>query len=273
MSADLPTHLRSFGIEDYKTDARYWTEGGDRLGRRRGEELNELRERFVVRRTLATQVAVYDFTADKRVFGVFASMKANAIRASGDWIATHLPPTGRVLDLGCSIGYLTTWYAITGPGRSVTGCDFIGKIIDRARDIAERRKITNVRYETADILTALPAGPFDAVVSTQGIGDVIGDVLATLASLRKVLSPGGMLLAVEPLPTFANAVSFAGQVSDAGFHLSEAMPIAFSERGKREGYPAMVFTTERPNAPPDLQQVYDQLLAWCNEGTVPPAAE
>ena len=58
MSADLPTHLRSFGIEDYKTDARYWTEGGDRLGRRRGEELNELRERFIVRRTLATQVAV-----------------------------------------------------------------------------------------------------------------------------------------------------------------------------------------------------------------------
>jgi 2-polyprenyl-3-methyl-5-hydroxy-6-metoxy-1,4-benzoquinol methylase len=42
----------------------------------------------------------------------------------GDMIGRLIEGRKRVLDLGCNIGHLTTWYARIDPERHVTGVDF-----------------------------------------------------------------------------------------------------------------------------------------------------
>jgi 2-polyprenyl-3-methyl-5-hydroxy-6-metoxy-1,4-benzoquinol methylase len=71
---------------------------------------------------MAEQLAFYEFIADPQIAGVVHSMKADAIRVCGQFVAERL--TGpRVLDVGCNIGYLSTWYARVHPAIQVTGVD------------------------------------------------------------------------------------------------------------------------------------------------------
>lgn len=101
----------------------------------------------------------YDHIANLKVGGVVLSMKADTIRASGEAINGYLSGRNRILDLGCGIGYLSSWYASVNSDRKVVGVDISEKSIRQARRVAERLGIQNVEFKVGDCTKSLPCGP------------------------------------------------------------------------------------------------------------------
>lgn len=115
-------------------------------------------------------------------------------------IAAFLPPSGRVLEIGCGHGLFSTYAALSGPGRTVVGVDIDADKIDLAQQVAARLPGVDLTFRVADS-GAVPAGPWDTIV--------IVDVLYLLpepaqrALLRQAaaqLADGGQLLVKEMSP-------------------------------------------------------------------------
>lgn len=111
-------------------------------------------------------------------------------------VAAAVPPTGRILEVGCGHGLFSAFLALTEPGRVVHGIDVDGAKLAVARRAAGRSGC-RLTFGPADA-TAFPPGPWDAVV--------IIDVLylldprrqeALLRTAAEALAPGGTLAVKE----------------------------------------------------------------------------
>ena len=99
-------------------------------------------------------------------------------------------PGDRVLDAACGTGDLAI--AAARAGGRVTGLDFSGRMLERAR-----RKAPELEWVEGDVL-ALPFedGSFDVVTIGFGIRNV-SDLEAGLRELARVLRPGGRIAVLE----------------------------------------------------------------------------
>ena len=118
-------------------------------------------------------------------------------------ISDEVPQTGRVLEVGCGFGLFSSYLALNGRGRHVTGIDVDERKIEPARLAAAE---AGVRGATCSFAVAgpgeVPDGPWDAVV----IVDVLYllDAAAQAALLRTcaaALAPGGALVVKEMAPS------------------------------------------------------------------------
>lgn len=95
---------------------------------------------------------------------------------------------GRVLDVGCGTGQLSSRIRRELPRSRVVGCDFSSGMLRRA---AERGGAVWVQGDAARLPFA--RGSFDAVVSTEAF-HWFPDQHAALVEFQRVLAPGGRLL-------------------------------------------------------------------------------
>ena len=111
------------------------------------------------------------------------------------WTALRLTPEARVLDAGCGTGQLAI--ALAARGARVTGVDLSPEMIRRANGHAMARGVA-VEWRTGDIAhLAEPLAVYDAILA-RVLLQFVPDVPATLRELRRVLRPGGRLLASVP---------------------------------------------------------------------------
>jgi SAM-dependent methyltransferase len=122
-------------------------------------------------------------------------------RSSDIDIARELiaPASKRILDIGCGEGDLTR--ALAGDGAEVTGIDPHEGRIERARAKAAEDGLT-VAFETG-IGESLPYpnASFDVAVLSNSLHHVPEDrMAATVTEAARVVAPGGLLYAMEPVP-------------------------------------------------------------------------
>ncbi len=111
------------------------------------------------------------------------------------WTALHLNPGARVLDAGCGSGQYAMAFAERGA--RVTAIDLSPEMIRRARRRAAERD-NPIEWRTGDITTmADPLAVYDAI-HARVLFQFLPDVPAALRELRRVLKPGGRLLASVP---------------------------------------------------------------------------
>ena len=111
------------------------------------------------------------------------------------WAALRLRRDARVLDAGCGSGQLAI--ALAERGARVTGIDLSPEMIGRARDHAESRNV-EIDWRIGDITHMTdPFAVFDAV-HARVLLQFVPDVAGALRELRRVLKPGGRLLASVP---------------------------------------------------------------------------
>jgi len=185
----------------------------------------------------------YDFIAHRDVAGVVHSMKADAICASGDAIAAMLAPETAVLDVGCNIGYLTTWYAAKHPSIQVTGIDVSGNSIATAQAIARELGIDNVEFIHGDARDCLPGRTFDTIIDTQSVqfAERSGELLQWIsASLRE----GGRFLSIPALIGFEDFLIFRNCMDAADITITAAEPVVHADLGQPGGYLLLTMARE-----------------------------
>ncbi len=107
----------------------------------------------------------------------------------------HLLPPLEVADIGCGDGYLTLEMARWA--RTVVGIDRSDRVLERAKALAERRRVTNVRWRKGD-LARLPLGDasVDVALLSQALHHAVEPERSAAEAVR-ILRPGGHLLVLD----------------------------------------------------------------------------
>ena len=118
--------------------------------------------------------------------------------ASAAFLIPHLRPGMRLLDCGCGPGNITVDLAkLVAPGE-VVGVDLSEADLASGRDLALTRGVANVRFEQANLYwLPFADGAFD-VAFAHSVLEHLGDPLAALKEMRRVLRSGGMVGIADP---------------------------------------------------------------------------
>ena len=113
---------------------------------------------------------------------------------------------GRVLEVAAGTGLVTT--AIAPVAGELIATDYAEAMVRRLEARVRDAGLTNVRCEQADVYDLrFETGTFDAVFAANVL-HLVPDLEGALASLRRVLKPGGVLVA----PTYLHEETLAASV-------------------------------------------------------------
>ncbi|MEC4889408.1 MAG: methyltransferase domain-containing protein [Nitrospira sp.] len=244
----LHAHLARWGLRHVLSDADYFAWQRDAFS---SADLNQLNQQVERKRSgaLCDDIAFYDLTAQPHILPVLYSQRYEYYCEIGARVAARLSPAQTVLDVGCGIGILTTFYAQQYPQAEFVGIDRSPASIARAQEQAERLGLTNVRFHCADLDAVSPRRSYDLIVATHALVQAeqdpgvpsrswetferdrdglqqadferrtgLGSRLDRLASL---LAPGARVILFEKTSQLARRVPFQRALAARGWHLAE----------------------------------------------------
>lgn len=107
----------------------------------------------------------------------------------------HLLPPIRVADLGCGEGYLTI--EASRWASEVIAVDRSAAVLERARELATRRKVSNITWKTGDLETLpLDDGSVDVALLSQALHHA-EDPARAITEAARILVPGGRVLLLD----------------------------------------------------------------------------
>ncbi len=164
----LSAHLAWWGLRHVETDVAYFAWQREVFT---PQELATLHQHIEAKRLgtdgSSAEIAFYDLTAQPRTVPALYSQRYEYYLQVGSRVVRHLDGAPSVLDVGCGIGILTTFYAKQHPGCTVLGLDRSPASIDLARQRAQELGLTNLRFECLDIDQEALPGEFDLVIATH----------------------------------------------------------------------------------------------------------
>ena len=174
LQARLVEHLAWWGLRHCESDQAYFQWQEQALSPDQLAQLHravEAKQAEPQRADLET--AFYDLAAHPTILPVLYSQRYELYRTVGPLIASLLilegPSKGTVLDFGCGVGILTTFYAKTFPNLTVVGVDRSAASIAAAQERARALGLANIRFESLDIEQMPLPGPFDLVLSVHAL--------------------------------------------------------------------------------------------------------
>lgn len=244
----LHAHLARWGLRHFVSDADYFAWQRKTLS---VTDLNQLNQQVERKRSgdLRDEIAFYDLTAQPHILPVLYSQRYEYYCEIGSRVATRLDPAHTVLDVGCGVGILTTFYARHYPEKQFVGIDRSPASIATAQEQAERFCLTNVRFYCADIEAAPQSGSYDVIVATHALVQAEQDpgipsrswetferaldgrqqaeferrtgIGVRLDKLKRLLMPGGKFILFEKTRQLARRVPFQRALAERGWQLGE----------------------------------------------------
>jgi SAM-dependent methyltransferase len=164
----LREHLTWWGLRHFTSDREYFLWQRQQLS---VEELHQLNIHAERKRTgdSVEERAFYDLAAHPRIFPVLYSQRYEYYEAIGLRAMAHLGKAQDILDFGCGLGILTTWYALRFPDANVVGIDRSAASIAIAQQKAKDLGLRNLRFICLDLQTEPFSGSFDLVLTTHAL--------------------------------------------------------------------------------------------------------
>ena len=164
---DIARHLAAWGLRGFSDEDSYYAWQRQSLS---GEQLRLLQQAVETRREGGdADQEFYDLAASPDVLPVLYSQRYGYYHVLGPAIADVLEGGQQVLDVGCGIGILTTWYATCFPDVTFLGIDRSLKSIEVARQFAQSVHLENVSFRHCEMPQHEIPVTFDTIVSTQAL--------------------------------------------------------------------------------------------------------
>ena len=164
----LIQHLQSWGLREFHDEASYYEWQRTTLS---PEELREL-QRLIEHRAGGAQEAdiqFYEFLARPTILPIFYSQRFDYYLKIGSLVSQRIFPAQRVLDFGCGVGILTTFFAQKFPEIEFVGVDRSVASLDVARREAENRHLKNIVFKDSLEPGSRDHQPYDLILSTQAL--------------------------------------------------------------------------------------------------------
>ncbi len=164
----LKAHLAGWGLRQFTSDEAYFKWQRETLS---SAELTTLHRQVEQKRhgSSAEEAAFYDATAHPHILPVLYSQRYDYYLAIGSRVADRIGEARSILDVGCGVGLLTTFYASQYPDKTFVGIDRSPISIARAQEQAKALGLTNVRFECLDLDHTSPARSFDLILATHAL--------------------------------------------------------------------------------------------------------
>ncbi len=164
---DIAWHLAEWGLRRFPDEDSYYAWQRQSLS---GARLRLLQQTAQARGEAGdSDQAFYDLAASPDVLPVLYSQRYGYYTVLGPAVADALAGARCVLDVGCGVGILTTWYATRFPAVTFVGIDRSLKSIEMARKFAQCHQLENASFHHCEIPQHDIPGIFDAIVATQSL--------------------------------------------------------------------------------------------------------
>ena len=244
----VASHLADWGLQRFTSDDAYFQWQRETLSL---QELNDL-HRYVERKRSgerADEIAFYDLTAGASLLPVLYSQRYDYYGAVGALVAAHIGEARTVLDFGCGVGILTTFYARQYPDKTFVGIDRSPVSIVQAQQKTKQFGLNNVRFECVDAESGDLAGPYECILATHALVQAEQDpgipsrdwttfertydsevqnrfemrtgIGIRLDRLSAALVPAGRIVVFEKTRQLARRVPFQRALAARGFSLIE----------------------------------------------------
>lgn len=244
----LHEHLAWWGFKRFTTDREYFAWQAQQLSR---ADLNQLAAQAERKRSgdRREDISFYDLTAQPAVLPVLYSQRYDYYDTVGLRVMTRVGNAQRVLDFGCGVGILTTFYARQFPDREFVGLDRSAASIAAAQQKAKELGLANVCFKCVDVETEQLSGRYDLIVATHALVQAEQDpgipsdswrtfmrahdagrqasfeqrtgLGARLNELSAVLGPNGRMIVCEKTRQLARRVPFQRALAERGLQLVE----------------------------------------------------
>ncbi len=258
---DLIDYLHSWGLREFDDEQAYFQWQRQSLSQQDLLELQSLVEQRQGGANERADIQFYDLLAKPTVLPILYSQRFNYFQKTCSLISSRLPSKGRVLDFGCGVGILTSYYARRHPELQFVGIDRSVRSIEMAQCEAKRRQLRNVCYRVFQDIGSHDKEVFDCILSTQALfqseqepglpsknwGTFERDIdparqealeiqtglKKRLEALLALLAPAGKLICLEKTWNLGRRIFFqrALRGKDLG-PLSEPVPCSYHELGE-----------------------------------------
>jgi len=166
LQQSLYEHLATWGLRQFTTDHEYDAWQKQQLS---PEDLSRLATCVERKRSgdPRDEIAFYDLTAQPEILPVLYSQRYDYYEVVGLRVAARIGEASRVLDFGCGVGVLTTFYAGQFTDQSFVGVDRSPASIAAARKKASELGLTNVRFECVGADGEVRSERYDLILSTH----------------------------------------------------------------------------------------------------------
>jgi SAM-dependent methyltransferase len=168
LQQSLQAHLAWWGLKQFTSDVEYFAWQREKLS---SVDLNRLNQQVERKRVgdRRDEIAFYDLTAQPHILPVLYSQRYEYYTEIGSRVASHIGKSKAIIDFGCGVGILTTFYARQFPDRPFVGIDRSSASIGVAQQHAQKLGLTNVQFECVEIESGDLSGSYDLIVATHAL--------------------------------------------------------------------------------------------------------
>jgi SAM-dependent methyltransferase len=170
----LHSHLVGWGLRQFTSDESYFQWQRETL---LPAEITALHQKVEQKHSGSSidEVSFYDAVAHPNILPVLYSQRYHYYLAIGPRVADRICGARSILDVGCGVGILTTFYAKQHPTKTFVGIDRSSASIARAQEHAKALGLTNVQFECLDLDHTPLTHSFDLLLSTHALVQVEQD--------------------------------------------------------------------------------------------------
>lgn len=246
----LQHHLAHWGLRRFPSVGAYLAWEQQEVS---AEALEQF-ERLAERRRKGTPLddkAFYDFSAQPSLLPVLQSQRYDYYQTVGLAIASRIGEASAVLDFGCGVGILTTFYARLFPNRRFVGIDRSSASLEAATQKTKELGLSNVSFHCLgiDSGTSPPRETYDLILSSHALVQHEWDagipseswrtfarkrdathqlafehrtgLGAKLDWLSSALDAEGRMIVIEKTRPLARRIPFQRAMAARGFHMIE----------------------------------------------------